>query len=193
MVEALFRYFPSLSDIQVEQFTKLRTLYQEWNSRINVISRKDMENFYIHHVLHSLAIARFISFNPQTRILDAGTGGGFPGIPLAIIFPAAEFTLLDSIDKKIRVVSSVARELGLTNVSPLRKRIEEEKNKYDFVISRAVSEFSLFVKLTGKNIDHVSRNSIENGIIYLKGGDLDQETCSFQDQNCHKGYQRFLF
>ena len=193
MAEALFRYFTSLSDIQVEQFTKLRALYQEWNRRINVISRKDMENFYIHHVLHSLAIARFISFNPQTRILDAGTGGGFPGIPLAIIFPSAEFTLLDSIDKKIRVVSSVARELGLTNVSPLRKRIEEEKNKFDFVISRAVSEFSLFVKLTGKNIDHVSRNSIVNGIIYLKGGDLDQEIAPFRNQNYHKGYPGFLF
>jgi 16S rRNA (guanine527-N7)-methyltransferase len=180
MVEALFRYFTSLSDIQFEQFTKLGALYQEWNNRINVISRKDMENFYIHHVLHSLAIARFISFNPQTRILDAGTGGGFPGIPLAIIFPSAEFTLLDSIDKKIRVVSSVARELGLINVIPLRKRIEDEKNKYDFVISRAVSEFSLFVKLTVKNIDHVSRNSIMNGIIYLKGGDLDHELAPFR-------------
>jgi 16S rRNA (guanine527-N7)-methyltransferase len=192
MVEALFRYFTSLSDIQVEQFTKLGALYQEWNNRINVISRKDMENFYIHHVLHSLAIARFISFNPQTRILDAGTGGGFPGIPLAIIFPSAEFTLLDSIDKKIRVVSSVARELGLINVIPLRKRIEDEKNKYDFVISRAVSEFSLFVKLTVKNIDHVSRNSIMNGIIYLKGGDLDHELAPFRTRIVIKEIRDFF-
>jgi 16S rRNA (guanine527-N7)-methyltransferase len=192
MVETLFRYFTSLSDIQVEQFTKLRALYQGWNSKINVISRKDMENFYIHHVLHSLAIARFISFKPQTRILDAGTGGGFPGIPLAIIFPSAEFTLLDSIEKKIRVVSSVARELGLINVSTLRKRVEEEKNKYDFVVSRAVSEFPLFVKLTCKNIDIVSRNSIRNGIIYLKGGDLDQELAPFRTRIIVKDIRDFF-
>lgn len=182
MVETVLKYFLQLSDIQIEQFTRLRALYEEWNSKVNVISRKDIENFYVHHVLHSLAIARFINFEPGTKILDVGTGGGFPGIPLAIIFPSAEFCLLDSIEKKIKVVSSVAGELGLANVYLLRKRAEEEKNKYEFVISRAVSEFPLFVKITRKNIDPVSRNSLRNGIICLKGGDLSQELAPFRNK-----------
>lgn len=182
MVETVLKYFLQLSDIQIEQFTRLRALYEEWNSKVNVISRKDIENFYVHHVLHSLAIARFINFEPGTKILDVGTGGGFPGIPLAIIFPSAEFCLLDSIEKKIKVVSSVAGELALANVYLLRKRAEEEKNKYEFVISRAVSEFPLFVKITRKNIDPVSRNSLRNGIICLKGGDLSQELAPFRNK-----------
>jgi len=172
MVEAVLRYFPDLSQKQVDQFTILKTIYLDWNSMINVISRKDIYNFFVHHVLHSLAIAKFITFSPGTKVLDVGTGGGFPGIPLAIMFPDAGFTLLDSIEKKIRVVSSVSDELGLKNVNPLRKRAEEEKARYDFVVSRAVSEISAFVKLTRKNIDLVSRNNRPNGIIYLKGGDL---------------------
>ncbi len=182
MVEAISRYFPHLSDVQIEQYSKLKKIYFEWNSKINVISRKDIENFCIHHVLHSLSIAKFITFTPGTKVLDAGTGGGFPGIPLAIMFPDTRFTLLDSIEKKIRVVTSVALELGLLNVTPLRRRAEEEKDKYDFVISRAVSDFPLFVRLTGKNIDNVSRNSIRNGIIYLKGGDFETEVAPFGDR-----------
>lgn len=142
---------------------------------INVISRKDMDNFPVHHVLHSLAIAKVISFVPGTRILDIGTGGGFPGVPLAILFPETEFFLLDSIGKKIKVVTEVARQLELANVVPLRKRAEEEDGKYDFIVSRAVTQFPQFVKLTGKNISETQKNSLSNGILYLKGGTLDEE------------------
>jgi 16S rRNA (guanine527-N7)-methyltransferase len=148
---------------------------------INVISRKDMDNFMVHHVLHSMAIAKIINFVPQTRILDAGTGGGFPGIPLAIIFPDAEFTLLDSIEKKIRVVAAVTDELGLKNVRPVRKRVEEEKGKYHFVTSRAVTGFPEFVKLTSKNIEKTGNNTLSNGIIYLKGGDLSVELAMYKE------------
>jgi len=147
---------------------------------INVISRKDMDNFMVHHVLHSMSIAKIINFGPQTRILDVGTGGGFPGIPLAIMYPDAEFSLLDSIEKKIKVVTAVAGELELKNVIPLRKRVEEEKGKYHFVISRAVTSFPEFVKMTMKNIDKKETNSLRNGIIYLKGGDLSAETEMFK-------------
>jgi 16S rRNA (guanine527-N7)-methyltransferase len=149
---------------------------------INVISRKDMDNFHVHHVLHSLSIAKVISFLPGTRILDAGTGGGFPGIPLAILFPDCEFTLLDSIEKKIKVVSAVAEELGLENIVPVRKRLEEEKDKFDFVVSRAVTGFPGFVSLSSKNIRKGTTNSLENGIIYLKGGDLKEELSLFSEK-----------
>jgi 16S rRNA (guanine527-N7)-methyltransferase len=138
-----------------------------------------MDNFMVHHLLHSMSIAKIISFVPHTRILDVGTGGGFPGIPLAIMFPEAEFTLLDSIEKKIKVVKAVAGELKLKNVIPLRKRAEEEKGKYHFIISRAVTEFQGFVKMTGKNIDNTHKNSLRNGIIYLKGGDLTAESSMY--------------
>ncbi len=175
MPEIIFRYFPSLSEVQKKQISTLKPLYEEWNSRINVISRKDIENFYTHHVLHSLSIARIISFNPGTRILDVGTGGGFPGIPLSILFPGSEFTLLDSTGKKIKVASAVADELKLENVRFLRKRVEEEKGKFDFVISRAVMEFTRFVELTLKNLSPESDNQPANGIICLKGGDLSRE------------------
>jgi len=175
MPDIILKYFPSLSDSQKEQIRMLKPFYDTWNSRINVISRKDMDSFYIHHVLHSLAIARIVSFVPGTRLLDVGTGGGFPGIPLAILFPESEFTLLDSIEKKIRVVGTAAKELGLKNVKPVRKRAEEENGKYDFVISRAVTEFTGFVRLTSKNISEKGNNTLNNGILYLKGGDLNNE------------------
>ena len=182
MVDIIFRYFPGLSNHQKEQFSMLKNLYEDWNNKINVISRKDMENFYVHHVLHSLSIAKFADIAVNTKILDVGTGGGFPGIPLAIIFPASNFTLLDSIAKKIRVVSSVSAGIGLKNVKTLWKRIEEEKGRYDFIISRAVSEFSEFVRLSGKNIDNSRKNRIGNGILYLKGGDLTEELAPFKNR-----------
>jgi 16S rRNA (guanine527-N7)-methyltransferase len=180
--ESIFTYFPSLSDNQINQLSGLQQIYERWNSMINVISRKDMNNFFVHHLLHSLAIAKIIKFVPKTKILDVGTGGGFPGIPLAIMFPEAEFSLLDSIEKKIRVVTAVASELQLKNVKPLRRRAEEEKGKYHFIISRAVTGFPEFVNMTLKNIDKMEINSLRNGILYLKGGDLSAESALYQEK-----------
>ena len=182
MPEAIFRYFPSLSPLQKDKISMLQPLYLRWNSKINVISRKDMDNFFIHHVLHSLSIAKIISFKSRTRILDVGSGGGFPGIPLAIMFPESEFTLLDSVKKKTGVISAIAEELNLDNVTTVRKRAENEESKYDFITGRAVTQFNKFVKLTTKNILRNSNNTLKNGILYLKGGEIDEELAAFRDK-----------
>jgi len=171
-------YF-KLNDRQAEQFAQLDALYRDWNSKINVISRKDIDNLYEHHVLHSLAIAKLLPFQPGTTIMDVGTGGGFPGIPLAILFPECQFLLIDSIGKKIKVATEVAAALGLTNVVCKQKRAEEEKQKFDFVVSRAVMPLPDLVKLVRKNISNKHRNAVPNGLVVLKGGDLKDEIAPF--------------
>lgn len=173
-------YF-KLTDRQAEQFAQLDVLYRDWNSKINVISRKDIDNLYEHHVLHSLAIAKFLPFQPGTTILDVGTGGGFPGIPLAILFPECQFLLIDSIGKKIKVASEIAKALELTNVVCKQERAEEEKQKFDFIVSRAVMPMPDLVKLVRKNISPTHRNAIPNGLIVLKGGDLKEELRPFKE------------
>lgn len=173
-------YF-TLTARQAEQFAQLDALYRDWNSKINVISRKDIDNLYEHHVLHSLAIAKFLPFQPGTTILDVGTGGGFPGIPLAILFPECQFTLIDSIRKKILVATEIAKALGLTNVVCKQERAEEEKQKFDFVVSRAVMPMPDLVKLVRKNIKPTPKNAIPNGLIVLKGGDLKEELRPFKE------------
>lgn len=173
--EVIFSYFPDLTDLQKTQFSKLFPLYQEWNEKINVISRKDIENLYINHVLHSLAIAKVTSFNPGARVLDVGTGGGFPGIPLAIVFPDAQFHLVDSIGKKITVVKNVAEGIGLRNISAEQIRAEQIKGEYDFIVSRAVTRLKEFYGWINGKVKKQSKHSLYNGILYLKGGDLDEE------------------
>ena len=173
-------YF-KLTERQAEQFAQLDALYRDWNSKINVISRKDIDNLYEHHVLHSLAIAKLLPFQPGSSIMDVGTGGGFPGIPLAILFPECQFLLIDSIGKKIKVASEVAQALGLTNVVCKQERVEEEKQKFDFVVSRAVMPLPDLVKLVRKNISSTYRNAVPNGLVVLKGGDLQEELKPFKE------------
>ena len=169
------KYFPQLSAEQQHQVALLNELYRDWNSKINVISRKDIDNLYEHHVLHSMAIAKMVNFRPGTRILDFGTGGGFPGIPLAILFPECQFKLIDGTGKKIRVAQEVAQAIGLKNCEPAHLRGEDEKGKYDFIVSRAVMPLPDLVKIVKKNIAKEQRNALPNGIICLKGGNLDAE------------------
>jgi 16S rRNA (guanine527-N7)-methyltransferase len=171
----ILSYFPELSETQLTQLDRLEELYLEWNAKINVISRKDMEQFYIHHVLHSLGIAKVMRFEPGTKVLDIGTGGGFPGIPLAIFFPDTHFHLVDSIGKKITVVKEVARALKLSNVEAQQIRAEELVRKYDFVISRAVTRMVNFYPWVKGKIKREDFNEFQNGILYLKGGDVDEE------------------
>ena len=166
-MEEILEYFPSLTEEQIRQFGALWDLYRDWNSKINVISRKDIENLYEHHVLHSLAIAKALKFKPGTSVLDFGTGGGFPGIPLAILFPEVSFKLIDGTGKKILVANSIAESIGLKNVYAEQKRGEDEKGKYDFVVSRAVMPLQELVKIVRKNISKNDRNSLPNGIIVL--------------------------
>jgi 16S rRNA (guanine527-N7)-methyltransferase len=173
--EIIFSYFPELTESQKQQFAKLEEVYAYWNERINVISRKDIENFYLHHVLHSLAIAKIVQFKDFTEIMDVGTGGGFPGIPLAILFPGANFYLVDSIGKKIKVVKEVSESLGLKNVKAEQIRAEQVNQTFDFITSRAVTSLPDFVKWTGYKFHKKSFNKIKNGILYLKGGDISEE------------------
>ena len=180
--EIIFQYFQELTDVQREQFAQLDALYREWNAKINVISRKDIDNLYSHHVLHSLGIAKVINFRPGTKIMDIGTGGGFPGIPLAILFPECQFKLIDSIGKKIKVATAVAQAIGLKNVQIEHRNVMEEKAKYDFVVSRAVMNASDLVKPVRKNISREQRNALPNGLICLKGGDVTEEMAPFA--NC---------
>lgn len=174
-MEIIKKYFPDITENQLKAFSQLGNLYSEWNEKINVISRKDIEHLYIRHVLHSLAIAKIINFKKGTQILDVGTGGGFPGIPLGIMFPDCKFHLIDSIGKKITVVNGVAQSLGLLNVVGEQLRVEKTKTKYDFIVSRAVTSFDKFRAITRKNISSEHKNKLRNGIIYLKGGDFEDE------------------
>ena len=176
------KYFNDLSRDQLIQFEKLESLYKYWNSKINVISRKDISSLYLKHVLHSLAIAKFIQFSKDTHIIDVGTGGGFPGIPLAILFPDAKFHLIDSIEKKVKVVDAVSNELGLDNVTAQCKRVEDIDDKFDFILTRAVADMSTILKWTVNNISPNSNNLVPNGIIALKGGDLDKELSRIENK-----------
>ena len=175
-MELILKYFPNLSEQQKTQFAALYDLYTDWNSKINVISRKDITNLYEHHVLHSLGIAKVINFTPDTQIMDLGTGGGFPGIPLAILFPEVQFHLVDSIGKKVKVATEIANAIGLKNVTFRHCRAEEEKRKFDFVVSRAVMPLGDLIKIIRKNIRQEQHNVLPNGLICLKGGELEQET-----------------
>lgn len=179
-MDSIYRYFPELTDQQKDRFAALGALYQDWNAKINVISRKDIENLYEHHILHSLAIGRFLPFKDGTSLLDVGTGGGFPGIPLAILFPGIRIHMIDRIGKKLTVASEIASAIGLQNVSFAHCQVEEEKNLFDFVVSRAVMPLPDLHRLCKKNIAPTQQNALPNGIICLKGGELQEELRPFR-------------
>ena len=174
------KYFKDLSDKQIKQFSLLYDLYQDWNAKINIISRKDIDNLYEHHVLHSMAIAKLIHFKAGTTILDFGTGGGFPGIPLAILFPEVSFKMIDGTGKKIKVATEIGKDIELRNILPMHIRGEEEKDKFDFIVSRAVMPLPNLIKIVRKNISKEQHNALPNGVIVLKGGNLKEETKSFK-------------
>lgn len=178
-MEYILKYFTNLTATQIEQFGQLEALYKDWNAKINVISRKDIDELYVRHVLHALAIAKVQPFKSGSKILDVGTGGGFPGIPLAILFPDVKFTLVDAIGKKINVVENVVSSIGLTNVSAFHLRAEKVKGEFDFVVSRAVTNMPDFVKWVRKKVAKKQRHELKNGILYLKGGDLTEELKDF--------------
>lgn len=180
-MEEILKYFPDLTEQQIAQFTTLMDLYRDWNGKINVISRKDIDNLYTHHVLHSLAVARYVNWTDGTRVLDFGTGGGFPGIPLAIMFPQCSFKMIDGTGKKIKVVNGVADAIGLKNVNAVQLRGEDEKDKYDFVVSRAVMQLPDLVKIVRKNISTKQHNALPNGLICLKGGNIAEEAKAFKN------------
>ena len=180
-MKTILKYFTSLTEEQQQQLEMLDALYREWNAKINVISRKDIDNLYEHHVLHSMAIAKIANFRPGTKILDFGTGGGFPGVPLAILFPECQFKLIDGTGKKIRVAQEVCNAIGLKNCQPTHLRGEEEKGKYDFIVSRAVMPLPDLVKIVTKNVAREQHNALPNGIICLKGGDLQEETRPYRN------------
>lgn len=179
-MEKIIHYFPKLNDTQIRMFVQLGELYPEWNAKINVISRKDIEQLYEHHILHSLAIAKILSFKPGSTIVDIGTGGGFPGIPLAIMFPEVSFHLVDSIGKKIRVATEIANSIGLKNVSFSNNRMESEKAMFDFAVSRAAMPLADLVKVCKKNIKRTQNNALPNGLICLKGGELNDEIQAYK-------------
>lgn len=181
-MDIILKYFPNLTETQKQQFAALYDLYTDWNSKINVISRKDITNLYEHHVLHSLGIAKIIQFRPGTEIMDLGTGGGFPGIPLAILFPDTHFHLVDSIGKKVKVAKEIAQAIGLKNVTTRHCRAEEEKQQFDFVVSRAVMPLTDLLKIIRKNIRKEQHNALPNGLICLKGGELDREVMPVKHQ-----------
>jgi 16S rRNA (guanine527-N7)-methyltransferase len=174
-MDIIQKYFKNLSETQIQQFKKLQELYQDWNLKINVVSRKDIDELYLRHVLHSLGIAKVLEFKPGSKVLDVGTGGGFPGIPLAILFPETAFHLVDSIGKKIKVVNEVAEGLGLLNVKTTHGRVEDVKDTYDFIVSRAVAQMETFVGWTKGRVAKKQNHDLKNGILYLKGGDLSEE------------------
>lgn len=181
-MDIILKYFPNLSEVQKQQFAALYDLYTDWNSKINVISRKDITNLYEHHVLHSLGIAKIIQFRPGTEVMDLGTGGGFPGIPLAILFPDTHFHLVDSIGKKVKVATEIAQAIGLKNVTTRHCRAEEEKQQFDFVVSRAVMPLTDLLKIIRKNIRKEQHNALPNGLICLKGGELEKEVIPVKHQ-----------
>jgi len=179
-MQLILKYFPNLSETQIEQFKALEDLYHDWNLKINVVSRKDIDELYLRHVLHSLGIAKVIEFKAGSKILDVGTGGGFPGIPLAILFPECQFHLVDSIAKKLKVVNEVAKEIGLTNVRTTHSRVEAINDTYDFIVSRAVTAMPTFVNWVKGKIAKKQKNDLRNGILYLKGGDLTEELQTYK-------------